>query len=102
MSLLYGFAWTGNNLVHPVPLPGKRIGWQTDPMRQGRGRRGTTLSLSSSCRSRVLCRSIQEHPIHIHSSHPYLCYLWEILLLAPDAQQGLSICISFKERCIIG
>jgi hypothetical protein len=44
---------------------------------------------------------VEEPPIHVHSAHPYLRDLFEILLLAPDMQQGLSICIGLKERCII-
>src|SRR5436853_4409595 len=84
---------------YPVAFAGKRIGRQTDPTRQGRG-----------CRERASCRSegrktppyvIKELPINAHSSYPYLRYLCEILLLAPDMQQGLCIAILFKERCII-
>src|SRR5437764_11980005 len=67
---------------NPVAFPGKRIGWQTDPTRQGRSRRDYALRRSEGCKTPPYI--IQELPINVHPSHPYLRYLCEILLLAPD------------------
>src|SRR5438034_1094027 len=71
----------------PVAFTNKWIGRQTDPTRQGG--------------DKPRPYGIEELPINAYSSHPYLRYLCEILPLAPDMQQGLSIVIGFKKRCII-
>ena len=73
--------WLDCQRRDPVAFAGKWIGRQANPMRQA--------------------LSVEEHPIDVHSSHPYPRNLVELLLLAPDVQQGLSIFIAFKEDCVI-
>src|SRR5579859_336382 len=69
----------------PVAFAGKWVGWQTDPIRSG---------------ASYTPRSIDLHPINVHSFYPCLRDIFEIFILVPNMQR-LFVFVSLKERFII-